>query len=181
MPWCRKCRRFSKTFFVEEREAVVRKQQNIGLLWAKLRMFCFKSTDVFIKEVRCFCIPERRFHNLNVSLSERRGQTCGLCWARETKAKLPTLFPMSPSWSIDVMPKQIPEHGKGFWRRKSGKPSGFYKHKKNEVFLLDDSEESRIFAAIYEIHIMKEKLFALLLSLTGSALQWGRTAPSNRR
>ena len=79
VPWCRKCRRFSKTFFVEEREAVVRKQQNIGLLWAKLRMFCFKSTDVFIKEVRCFCIPERRFHNLNVSLSERRGQTCGLC------------------------------------------------------------------------------------------------------
>ena len=90
---CRKCRRFSKTFFVEEREAVVRKQQNIGLLWAKLRMFGFKSTDVSIKEVRCFCIPERRFHNLNVSLSERRGQTCGLCWARKTKAKCQRCFP----------------------------------------------------------------------------------------
>ena len=60
-PWCRKCRRFSKTFFVEggkgECDVAVRKMQNIGLLWAKVRMFCLKSTDVFIKEVRCFCFP----------------------------------------------------------------------------------------------------------------------------
>ena len=27
-----------------------RKVQNIGLLWPKVRMFCLKSTDVFIEE-----------------------------------------------------------------------------------------------------------------------------------
>ena len=67
VPWCRKCRRFSKTFFVEggkgECDVAVRKMQNIGLLWAKVRMFCLKSTDVFIKEVRCFCFPERVLHS----------------------------------------------------------------------------------------------------------------------
>ena len=31
--------------------------KNIGLLWAKVPMFCFKSTDVSIKEVRCFQFP----------------------------------------------------------------------------------------------------------------------------
>ena len=80
---CRKCRRFSRTFFVEgegESETTVRKVQDIGLLRTKVRMFGFKSTDVFIEEVRCFCFPERGLHFLNVSLSERRGQT-------ESKAK----------------------------------------------------------------------------------------------
>ena len=33
--------------------------QNIGLLWAKVRMFCIESTDVCLKEVRCFYFPER--------------------------------------------------------------------------------------------------------------------------
>ena len=28
--------------------------ENIGLLWAKVRMFCIESTDVCLKEVRCF-------------------------------------------------------------------------------------------------------------------------------
>ena len=31
--------------------------KNIGLLWAKVPMFCLKSTDVSIKEVRCFQFP----------------------------------------------------------------------------------------------------------------------------
>ena len=31
--------------------------KNIGLLWAKVPMFCFKSTDVSIKKVRCFQFP----------------------------------------------------------------------------------------------------------------------------
>ena len=31
--------------------------RNIGLLWAKVRRFCLKSTDVLCKEVRCFGIP----------------------------------------------------------------------------------------------------------------------------
>ena len=38
-----------------------RKTQNIGLLWAKVRMFCIESTDVCLKEVRCFCFPEAPF------------------------------------------------------------------------------------------------------------------------
>ena len=48
---------FGKTFF-RGGEATVRKQQNIGLLWVKVRMFKGKSTDVFIEELRCFCFPE---------------------------------------------------------------------------------------------------------------------------
>ena len=64
--WCRKCRRFSKNFFCGGRGIAVRKMQNnsvrkmqnIGLLWAKVRMFYIKSTDVCLKEVRCFCFPE---------------------------------------------------------------------------------------------------------------------------
>ena len=67
MVWCRKCRRFSKNFFCGGRGVAVRKMQNngvrklqnIGLLWAKVRMFYIKSTDVCLKEVRCFCFPER--------------------------------------------------------------------------------------------------------------------------
>ena len=31
--------------------------KNIGLLWAKVRMFCIESTDVCLKEVRCFYFP----------------------------------------------------------------------------------------------------------------------------
>ena len=31
--------------------------KNIGLLWAKVRRFCIKSTEVCIKEVRCFALP----------------------------------------------------------------------------------------------------------------------------
>ena len=65
-----------KNFFCRggEREsgAAVWKQLNIGLLWTKVRMFDFKSTDVFIEEVRCFCFPERELHYLNVSLSKGR-------------------------------------------------------------------------------------------------------------
>ena len=65
--WCRKCRRFSKNFFCGGRGVAVRKMQNdgvrklqnIGLLWAKVRMFYIKSTDVCLKEVRCFCFPEK--------------------------------------------------------------------------------------------------------------------------
>ena len=33
--------------------------KNIGLLWAKVRRFCPKSTEVSIKEVRCFHFPEK--------------------------------------------------------------------------------------------------------------------------
>ena len=39
---------------------MVRELQNIRLLWAKVRMFCIKSTDVCIKEVRCFGFPDWR-------------------------------------------------------------------------------------------------------------------------
>ena len=81
-PWCRKCRRFSKTFFVEgESETTVRKVQDIGLLWTKVRMFGFKSTDVFIEEVRCFCFPERELHYLNVFVKpyEQRSSLLGYC------------------------------------------------------------------------------------------------------
>ena len=31
--------------------------ENIGLLWAKVPMFCLESTEVSIKEVRCFRFP----------------------------------------------------------------------------------------------------------------------------
>ena len=56
---CRKCRFFLKNFFCRGREAMVRKLQNIGLLWHKVRMFCIKSTDVSVEEVRCFYFPEK--------------------------------------------------------------------------------------------------------------------------
>ena len=54
--WCRKCRRFSKNFFCGGRGIAVRKMQNnsvrklqnIGLLWAKVRMFASKKSDVFV-------------------------------------------------------------------------------------------------------------------------------------
>ena len=32
--------------------------ENIGLLWSKVPMFCLESTDVSFKEVRCFWFPE---------------------------------------------------------------------------------------------------------------------------
>ena len=35
--------------------------KNIGLLWYKVRMFCLESTDVSIKEVRCFSFPVSTF------------------------------------------------------------------------------------------------------------------------
>ena len=61
-PWCRKCRRFSKTFFEEGRETAVRKQQNIGLLWPKVRMFCLESTDVLPQKYGCFTSKVRMFY-----------------------------------------------------------------------------------------------------------------------
>ena len=48
---------FFKKLFSERRDTTVRELQNIGLLWAKVPMFCIESTDVCIKEVRCFCCP----------------------------------------------------------------------------------------------------------------------------
>ena len=33
--------------------------QNIGLLEAKVRMFGIESTDVYLKEARCFCFPKK--------------------------------------------------------------------------------------------------------------------------
>ena len=71
VPWCRKCRRFSKTFFVEERERLWSRGcktsdffgTKYGCFAPKVRMFCSKSTDVFIEEVRCFCFPERTLHS----------------------------------------------------------------------------------------------------------------------
>ena len=58
-PWCRKCRRFSKTFFVEgEREKAVLRSgssktsdffgQKYGCFASKVRMFSSKKSDVFI-------------------------------------------------------------------------------------------------------------------------------------
>ena len=47
MPWCRKCRRFSKTFFVEERE-------KHGPEVAKHRTSLIESTDVLPQKYRCF-------------------------------------------------------------------------------------------------------------------------------
>ena len=32
--------------------------ENIGLLWSKVPMFCLESTEVFVKEVRCFQFPK---------------------------------------------------------------------------------------------------------------------------
>ena len=55
---CRKCRFFTETFFSERRDTTVRKMQNIGLLQAKVRRFCLESTEVCIKEVRCFYFPK---------------------------------------------------------------------------------------------------------------------------
>ena len=54
-------------------KTILRKKQNIGLLWAKVRMFCSKSTDVFIEKVRCFYFPERELHNLNAVFKPFRG------------------------------------------------------------------------------------------------------------
>ena len=82
---------FSKTFFSGREEALV--LQNIGLLWAKVRMFCIESTDVCLKEVRCFCFPirwkawntdfadlaeENRFYVLPLNhLQQHMGKTSG--------------------------------------------------------------------------------------------------------
>ena len=56
--WCRNVGENHKTFF-REREHVP-ETENIGLLWDKVPMFCPKSTDVCLKEVRCFHFPKRR-------------------------------------------------------------------------------------------------------------------------
>ena len=72
---CRKCRIFFQNFFRgggEKRhwsgglggrftKLIYRTPlKNIGLLWAKVRMFCIESTDVYLKEVRCFWFPKRK-------------------------------------------------------------------------------------------------------------------------
>ena len=46
--------------------------ENIGLLWAKVPMFCLESTEVSIKEVRCFRFPVPSLSYSYVSTSERR-------------------------------------------------------------------------------------------------------------
>ena len=56
---------------LRESKVAVRKVQNIGLLWAKVRMFCPKTTDVFIEEVRCFCFPEREQSKLAPSYARQ--------------------------------------------------------------------------------------------------------------
>ena len=50
-PWCRKCRRFSKTFFVERREGRMRCS---GPETAKHRTSLGKSTDVLPQKYGCF-------------------------------------------------------------------------------------------------------------------------------
>ena len=50
-PWCRKCRRFSKTFFVERREGGMRCS---GPETAKHRTSLGKSTDVLHQKYGCF-------------------------------------------------------------------------------------------------------------------------------
>ena len=57
--WVEEMQFFFKKLFSERRDTTVRELQNIGLLWAKVRMLCIESTDVCIKEVRCFCFPTR--------------------------------------------------------------------------------------------------------------------------
>ena len=90
---CRKCRFFFQKLFSERRDTTVRELQNIGLLWAKVRMFCIESTDVCLKEVRCFCFPirwkawntdfadlaeENRFYVLPLNhLQQHMGKTSG--------------------------------------------------------------------------------------------------------
>ena len=64
MLWCRKCRRFSKTFFVEG-------EQGCSPESAKHRTSLGKSTDVFIEEVRCFCFPEREQSKLAPSYAKQ--------------------------------------------------------------------------------------------------------------
>ena len=82
LPWCRKCRTFSKTFFIEGREEVVRKLktagffgnkrqrsgsvktleffgQKYGCFTSKVRMFYLKSTDVFECSWNTPCFPVR--------------------------------------------------------------------------------------------------------------------------
>ena len=51
MPWCRKCRRFSKTFFVEGGEGRMRCS---GPEDAKHRTSLGKSTDVLPQKYGCF-------------------------------------------------------------------------------------------------------------------------------
>ena len=46
--------------------------KNIGLLWAKVPMFCLESTEVSIKEVRCFRFPVPSLSYSYVSSSGRR-------------------------------------------------------------------------------------------------------------
>ena len=56
VPWCRKCRRFSKTFFVEERERLWSRGcktsdffgTKYGCFALKVRMFSSKKSDVFV-------------------------------------------------------------------------------------------------------------------------------------
>ena len=38
--------------------AVCPETENIGLLEGKVPMFCLESTEVCLKEVRCFCVSE---------------------------------------------------------------------------------------------------------------------------
>ena len=46
--------------------------ENIGLLWANVPRFCLESTEVSIKEVRCFRFPVPSLSYSYVSTSERR-------------------------------------------------------------------------------------------------------------
>ena len=79
---CRKCRIFFQNFFRggEKRhwsgglggrftKLIYRTPlKNIGLLWAKVRMFCIESTDVCLKEVRCFWFPKRGKYWIRINL-----------------------------------------------------------------------------------------------------------------
>ena len=57
--------------------------KNIGLLWAKVRRFCIKSTEVLCKEVRCFCSSEA-----NVFDKREQSQAClGYAESRQRKTK----------------------------------------------------------------------------------------------
>ena len=38
----------------KEKKLAFPENENIGLLWSKVPMFCLESTDVSFKEVRCF-------------------------------------------------------------------------------------------------------------------------------
>ena len=70
LPWCRKCRTFSKTFFIEGREEVVRKLKTAGFFGNKRqRSGSDKTLEFFGQKYGCFTSKVRMFSSQKSDVS----------------------------------------------------------------------------------------------------------------